>query len=211
VTDTAAPAYELTALPNFEAWTLPWAPSACDPTASIMLRILEGTLCSCRSPTWSLRPNLNTLPHAVTRRQRCLFKARACPCTGPGQGVFIIEPEQRYTTPYRTTTTTTPSCCTPSASDRHAHLPTTLSIQARPLACVCTSGDVVPPIQDSVDWPTATPQPLACCPSPVPLTTTATRAPSCSIYANIVASVAPPSTPLSPPSPAQSCPPTHAL
>jgi hypothetical protein len=46
------------------------------------------------------------------------------------------------------------------------------STQARPLVCVCTSGDVAPPVQDSVDWTTATPQPLACCPSPVPLTAT---------------------------------------
>jgi hypothetical protein len=45
----------------------------------------------------------------------------------------------------------------------------------------------VPSTQDSVHWPTATTTAASCCPSSVPLTAAATRAPSCSVYANIVA------------------------
>jgi hypothetical protein len=44
----------------------------------------------------------------------------------------------------------------------------TASSRSSPLVCICTSGDVVPSIQDSVDWPTATPQPLAAVPRQSP-------------------------------------------
>jgi hypothetical protein len=104
------------------------------------------------------RPISDTLSHAATQRQHRPFSRRVrvylCRCR---QGVFILAPEQRYTRHYRTKQQRRQRLARarPLVIDTRIYrlrLPT----QARPLVCACTSGDVAPPVQDSVDWPTAT-------------------------------------------------------
>jgi hypothetical protein len=99
------------------------------------------------------------------------------------QGLFIIEPEQRHRRQNQQQPLSISHLLLIDARICRLHYPVPAL-----LCCVCTSGDVgaVYPgfcrLADSHNH-----QAASCCPSSVPLTAAVTRAPSCSVYANIAA------------------------